>query len=170
MITFCTFIWCFGQRWRPNQCIWLILTKIRCQCHAEVIAALCNSQPTIMDFYDCASSNVSNNCQLSFHELEVAWIKLSCLSPSVHHPFSLKIYHSHQKYKTLHTHGSFHYINWLDWKQMKFKRNLTFWVKAYFGEMKVNSWKFTIEKNYKRFVSAKGAWMTKRDQCMLIIN
>jgi hypothetical protein len=103
VITFCTFIWCFGQRWRPNQHIWLILTKIRCQFHTEVIATLCNSQPTIMDFYNCASSNVSNNCQLSFHELEVAQIKLSCLSPSVHHPFSLKIYHSDQKYK-LFTH------------------------------------------------------------------
>jgi hypothetical protein len=34
-----------------------------------------------MDFYNCASSNGSNNCQLSFHEVEVEWIKLSCLSP-----------------------------------------------------------------------------------------
>lgn len=117
MITFCTFIWCFGQRWRPNQHIWLILTKIRCQCHMEVIATLCNSQPTIMDFYNCASSSVSNNCQLSFHEIEVAWIKLSCLSPFVHYPFSKST--THTKNTKLFTHMGVPFTILIDWIESK---------------------------------------------------
>jgi hypothetical protein len=40
-------------------------------------------------------------------------------------------------------------IDWIE-NKMKFKRNLTFWVKAYLGDTKVNSWKFTIEKKKQK--------------------